>query len=601
MFIKRISMLLISCVSCFLLLFSLSACAFDGGNQTELEIGWTLDGTECVVMTEGNCTTPELVIPSTYDGTPVAEISGHAFWDCDFLTSITIPNTIKRIGADAFMGCPLERVNYLGTIDEWAQIDFGNIAANPSCYSELYINGQLITEAVLTESVKISPYAFAYNTSLTCISFGEKVKEIASEAFKGCFALTDVAIGDSVENIGDCAFSDCPLLENVAIGHGTTNMGVSTFSSCEKLKKVEFASNKLTSIPQEMFLGCSSLKDIMLVDGIVNIGNGSFAACAALENITIPSSVKKIGDSAFASCASLKKVNYLGTVDEWGQITFEHIMSNPVFYAEDLYINNQLLTCADFSEIKKIMPYAFIGCSSITDITFPNTLVHIGASSFEKCTAITNIVFPENTNSIESQAFAYCTSLKNIAISDGITNIGDEAFAYCPLLGNIIVDENNVAYKSIDGNLYDKSGKRLIQYAIGKTEMEFIVPNSVETIGISAFAKNEKLETVVINESVQYIEDSAFAECKALKEVEIADNVIKIGDSAFCDCEVLTRLVIGRGVKRIGAAALSGCVALTKLLYSGSITEWYLIEQGMNLFLDCSVESVGCLDGDVTL
>ena len=124
----------------------------------------------------------------------------------------------------------------------------------------------------------------------------------------------------------------------------------------------------------------------------------------------------------------------------------------------------------------------------------------------------------ENITVVESQSGRYA-GLTSVTIGNGVTSIGDAAFADCSGLTNITVSENNSTYASIDGNLYSKDGKTLIQYAIGKTDTSFTIPDSVTSIGDEAFEHCDSLTSVTIPDSVTSIGSWAFEDCSGLKTI----------------------------------------------------------------------------------
>ena len=146
----------------------------------------------------------------------------------------------------------------------------------------------------------------------------------------------------------------------------------------------------------------------------------------------------------------------------------------------------------------------------------------------------------------------YCYSLKTITIGDSVTSIGEWAFEECISLTSITVDENNEHYKSIDGNLYSKDGTTLIQYAIGKEATSFKIPDTVTSIGFTAFEACTSLASVIIPDSVISIGDRAFAYCTSLASVTIGNSVTSIGTGSFAGCTSLTTVILGNSMTSIG-------------------------------------------------
>ena len=169
-------------------------------------------------------------------------------------------------------------------------------------------------------------------------------------------------------------------------------------------------------------------------------------------------------------------------------------------------------------------------------------------SSFGSATD-THLIIPSvhcnaNVKTIGARAFANCTNLISVFIPASVKIIKDDAFVGCTSLMTITVDENNENYKSIDGNLYNKRGEKLIRYAMGKSDTSFVIPSDVNVIGMYAFSDSVNLTDIVIGNNVTSIAEMAFAHCRGLTSIEIPSSVNSIGKSAFFDCGNLTQMTL---------------------------------------------------------
>jgi hypothetical protein len=147
---------------------------------------------------------------------------------------------------------------------------------------------------------------------------------------------------------------------------------------------------------------------------------------------------------------------------------------------------------------------------------------------------------PNSVTSIGNAAFSSCSGLTSVTIPNSVTSIGNYAFEGCSALMAIDVSENNTAYASENGVLFNKAKSNLIEYPAAKKDASYNIPNSVTSIGEYAFSSCSALTSVTIPNSVTSIGNYAFAGCTGLTSVTIPNSVTSIGGHAFSSCSNLT-------------------------------------------------------------
>ncbi len=432
----------------------------------------------------------------------------------------------------------------------------------------LYINNELVTELVIPDTVtKINAYAF-----------------------RDCTSLTSVTIPNSVTSIGDNAFYKCSSLKEVHI---------SDIASWCNISFSDYYSNPLY-YAKNLYISNELVTNLVIPDTVTKINDYAFYNCDSLTSITIPNSVTSIGDYAFYVCASLKEV-HISDIASWCNISFSNSTSNPLYYAKNLYINNELVTNLVIpNTVTEIKNYAFVGCTSITSIVIPDSVISIGSAAFDnnsdllvyngydngyyigneenpylvlvkaKDETITSCIIHENTKIIYDKAFYKCTSLTSVRIPEGVTSIGSYAFLGCDLLTSITIPEGVTSIRNHAFN-----GCDLLT--------SIIIPNSVMSIEHNAFHGCISLTSITIPEGVISIGDRAFWDCTSLTSITIPDSVTSIGSNAFYGCTSLTSVTIGDNVTAIGYRAFENCTSLTSVTIGNSVTSI-----GDYAFYDCT-------------
>ena len=223
------------------------------------------------------------------------------------------------------------------------------------------------------------------------------------------------------------------------------------------------------------------------------------------------------------------------SADYWGDYEY-YILYDGTAEITDYHGSDETLTIPsviDDHTVTSIGEFAFRGCTSLTSVTIPNSVTSIGDRAFKGCTSLTSITIPNSVTYIGSGAFNNCTSLTSVTIPNSVTSIGWRAFHYCTSLTKINIDSESNCYSSENGVLFNKDKTELIQYPIGKIETEYLIPNSVTSIGDIAFRGCTSLTSVTIPNSVTSIGSTAFANCTSLTSITIPNSIISIGQQAF--------------------------------------------------------------------
>jgi hypothetical protein len=207
---------------------------------------------------------------------------------------------------------------------------------------------------------------------------------------------------------------------------------------------------------------------------------------------------------------------------------------NPVYASIDgVLFDKNIRTFIQYPEGKNQKTYVI-----------PSSVASIEISAFYRCGSLTSVTIPSSVTSIGDRAFSLCISLTSITIPSSVTSIGNDAFFSCESLTSITLDNRNPVYASIDGVLFDKNIRTLIQYPEGKNQKTYAIPSSVASIGYRAFCLCSSLTSVTIPSSVTSIGESAFSGCSSLISITIPNSVTSIGEWAFYE-KRLTSITIG--------------------------------------------------------
>lgn len=486
-----------------------------------------------------------------YDGEEyeVMFIRDGAFEDCDNLTSIILPDSLRMISSSTFRGCydkikeiylPDNLLLSTSAMDCLSNLQRYLVSDKNKYHSA--IDGVLFNKEknMILRFPKGRGGAYSIPNGVSCIG---------GHAFKDCIKLTSIDIPGSVKSIGGYAFYECKGLSNINISDGVEKIELRAFDGVENCEKIHIPKS-VNYIESYAFDYVGKLKEFIVSEDnmhyssengvLFNKNKTELIKCprGKTGTYTIPNSVEYLTKSAFSFC-SLDSIN---------------LPSNLESIEDDVFSVCKELTSITIPEgVTAIGNMAFLYCEKLVSVNLPNSLERIGEESFSGCNSLEQIYIPANVMYIDPIAFWYSDNIKEFVVSeenkaysstdDGLLldksktkllNIPSaKRVCYVPAyikeivasggsLDSFVVSEENENYSSIDGVLFDKMRKVLIKCPPKKAGC-YTIPDSVCEISKYAF-HNSKLKSITIPASVFSIEDRAIYYCEKLEAVNVSEN-----------------------------------------------------------------------------
>lgn len=448
--------------------------------------------------------------PATLTLNNVNAIGSLAFYGCGF-KAVQIPRQLTSVATGKidgveygpFAGGKLETVSFgtlINTIPD-------NLCMNTTSLQKIEL------QSVKASLRTIGKNAFKGCTSVEEVTIPKGILTVSNSAFEGCSGLTDVTI--AAKTINAKAFAECKNLKAVKMEEGVTTIQGMAFANTQ-ISAVTIPSTLTTAgTTKEGTIEKGPFAGTM----IATVHGQTEDSTEAQEGATILPETKKIPDNLFLGCTSIIDVQIPETVTEIGQKAFKDASSvENVTFA----VNTET---GKVKGVEKIGISAFDGCSSLQELVLPETVTEVlqGAFANEGALVKADMSRAASLKKWDKESFKGDTALAEVVLptAGGITAIPDGAFAGCTSLTgeNLKIPKNIV---TITANAFKESGLK-----------KLYIPNQVTMIGASAFEACKNLEDVHISNNISIISQSTFKNCEKLKKIEIPVKVEKIGTNAF--------------------------------------------------------------------
>lgn len=520
------------------------------------------------------------------------EIPAYFFKECPNLTTLVIPNSVTKIGREAFSGSGISQITLsesLTTIEAMAFKESG------------------LTQITLPESLTTIEASAFYKTKLETITIPKNVTKIPTDCFYQCENLTRAMFPNTLTTIDARAFRGCSNLTNIDIPTSLETIGVGAFGDCKNLKltnQFRFP-DSMKEIGEAAFENCTQLgiNQLIFPGNMENANIGAFKNCDVthviveegaktvtlttnkyIKSITLPKTVSKL--AGFLDAVELESF----VIDEDAPLTEIGVLT--------FFRSTKLKSFICPKSVTKIGRMAFSECTALETVKLPEGITSIGDRAFEYCSSMVNLNIPKGVKTIGTKAFLRCSSwrgevdlpqitvlpqqvfydcrnLKRLTLATGITSIGEEALAQCGGLGALTFDEGltSIGQKAFDWSSITElhlpeSLKSLSNWMCHDCEnlQKVTLPNSLTEIPEGAFRSCKQLTEINIPTALTTIRETAFDECAMLKELNLS-NVTTIEECAFRNCTQLTKVILAKTLESIPVEAFSSCTSLADVTW----------------------------------
>ena len=427
--------------------------------------------------------------------------------------------------------------------------------------SVFYYNNELGHVSLPSTLKSIGALAFEGCSSLTKISLPEGLTEIGHSAFRGCRKLANITFPSTLVTIGYDAFRGCNLFTEIIVPEGVTTIGESAFYTSEDggteswlsrlvipstVTSMEAITGKTTvdelilkcpEVPSESFSG-AAITDLV-IDGVETINGFAFMNCLTLQKVTMSGALRTIGPSAFRGCIAIKDIEVPEGVTTIDDSAFDLAGGN---YRGQGSLNSVIIpsTVTFMGKLFGNTPVEslMIKCKSISKEAFEDSAIknltldgveEVGYRAFYGSDKLTSATFGDKLRSLGEGAFQGCNYLEEAILPETVTEIGDDCFLECYFMKKAYVPDNFEVFPAgLFFNCQSLNG--------------FTIPSKITKIGRRAFYYCQSLEAINIPDGVTEIGEEAFAKCKKIQKIILPSHLSVMGEDVFNEASALTEI-----------------------------------------------------------
>ena len=388
--------------------------------------------------------------------------------------------------------------------------------------------------------------------------------------------VTEIIVPDYVKSIERGAFRGCDRLESITIPFVGKHKNATRYEGVFGYifgYTTETSQKEISGATFQFVSGASyyyyyiptSLREVIITSA-EKIGERAFYNCSKLTSISIPACLTKIEAEAFGACWNLASV-HITDIEAWCKILFGDTDANPLGYAGNLYLNNELITEIVIPDTVKIINnYLFYNCDSLTSVVIGDSVTWIGNQAFADCDNLTSVVIGDSVTTIGEKAFQMCENLTSVVIGSSVISIASRAFQSCSSLADVVIPDSvtKIGEYAFGGcSSLESITIPFVGAKAGVTANDTYQYPFGYIFGTGSYTGGTATKQYYYGSSTSSTTNTTYYIPTSLKSVTVTGGDILYG--AFYNCDSLTSVVIGDSVTTIGSSAFGGCSSLESI------------------------------------